>query len=1330
MEGDCGNLPLGGRKLLNVDAVLARLTLQEKISLLTGTDNWHLYGLEHLGIPVVRVSDGPNGVRGTKMFNSTPAACLPCGTALAATWDVDLIRKSGQLQAQEAIAKGVSVILGPTTNMQRSPLGGRGFESFSEDPVLAGWISAAAISGIQSKGVAATLKHFICNDQEHERMSQDSRVSERALREIYALPFQIAHLKAAPWAFMSSYNKVNGLHASESYDLLQAIIRDEWGFDGLIMSDWRGTYSTAEAIKAGLDLEMPGPTLLRGSLVNHALICGKLTVDDIDICVRRILAFINQVMPLNIPTNAPETTINTPETAQGLRELGAASIVLLKNDNSVLPFRKDKSIAIIGPNSKISAYSGGGSASLHPYYAVTPFDGISSQAQGEVYHSIGCTAFNKLPPISDMMKDLKMLVYDTSPSSGTSPRQTIDEVTITTSTDIYLFDYLPPLPQTHRGAWYADFIGSLAPNADGEYFFSLSVAGTARLFVGDELVVDAATEQVAGGSFYGYGTTEVRGRAMLKKGSSYTVKVEFGSLATSLLPGPGADSLTGGGIRIGCQYQMDAEEELAEAVELAKRVDQVVIVAGLNSDWESEGYDRATMGLPGRTNDLINAVLQANANTAIVIQSGTPVSMPWATTAPAIMQAWYGGNETGNAIADILYGDVNPSGKLPLTFPLQLEDNPTYLNFGSERGRTIYGEDIYIGYRFYESVQRDVCFAFGYGLSYTEFALGNLAVSISEDEDVLAIEVMVENVGSRSGAHIVQVYVSQRHPSVKRPVKELKGFAKVCLDKSEKKKLEICLSLKYATSFWDERKHAWAMEKDAFDVHVGSSSVDKDMLTDSFEVSKTRWWNGLPNFRFKLPSRNWMIFLTITGSFAAAVTYDRRQKKRIQQKWSDLVAHISKETIPVEQNRRKLTIFLSAPPGDGLRSARDYFIEYVKPVLVSAALDYEVIEGKKEGEIRAGLAEKIRAFRRKAGEKSSVVEEPSKEAAVAEMRRQMGITDEPGPLGDIVIGRHTWKEYIRGLHEGWLGPLDPPPPPPEPTTQTATELPGADNTFNTNSPTASPENAESSESTDAPTSEQVTPKEPEEEKKPKGPTPAFISPAEYSSQNLPVTIPRSFEASLPVPFPHLLGILNTPVRIYRYLTKRHLADAVGQEVAAAVLASASRPYHENVNPAESGLSTLSDPSNGSLSSDPYSPASQQSYEQQSIFEHEEQEWPKAVRKAAEARRLQADENDNSASVGDDQGKRAAILDEEREWIDDVVLDPRIASRMHRYVLAEEEQARANRIAEGQEWILGQGEKPEQLSVWQRLWIDYGYGEDPELAKRKPIIGNLDNEDGE
>jgi import inner membrane translocase subunit TIM54 len=465
-----------------------------------------------------------------------------------------------------------------------------------------------------------------------------------------------------------------------------------------------------------------------------------------------------------------------------------------------------------------------------------------------------------------------------------------------------------------------------------------------------------------------------------------------------------------------------------------------------------------------------------------------------------------------------------------------------------------------------------------------------------------------------------------------------------------------------------------------------------------------------------------MIFLTITGSFAGAVLYDRRQKRKAQQKWSDVVAHISKETLPVEQSRRKLTVFLSAPPGDGLRVAREYFIEYVKPVLVSAALDYEVIEGRKEGEVRAGLAEKIRSFRRQAGEPSTVVKEEDKAAIISETRRRMGITEEPGPLGDLVIGRHTWKEYIRGLHEGWLGPLDPPPPPPPATQDQEPAFPSDDAAMQTSDDATS----EPKESTDL---KEEKKSEKEEDKKPQGPTPAYNYPAEYPAQSLPVTIPPTFEGSSPVQFPHLLGFLNTPIRIYRFLTQRRLADNVGREVAAVVLASYARPYHDGSYSSDSEFAAPDGFSSEAISSNPDASPSSQSYEQQTILEQEEEEWHKTVRKAAKTRKEQQREDDIQSSTTDAKTK-TDLGKEEREWIDEVVVDPRIATRMRRYVLPAEEEARANRIAEGQEWILGEGERPKQLSTWQRLWIDYGYGEDPEVAKKKPILGNLDNEDGE
>jgi import inner membrane translocase subunit TIM54 len=439
-----------------------------------------------------------------------------------------------------------------------------------------------------------------------------------------------------------------------------------------------------------------------------------------------------------------------------------------------------------------------------------------------------------------------------------------------------------------------------------------------------------------------------------------------------------------------------------------------------------------------------------------------------------------------------------------------------------------------------------------------------------------------------------------------------------------------------------------------------------------------------------------MIFLTVVGSFGGALIYDRRRKKLAQRKWSNLVAHLSKETLPVEQTRRKLTVFLAAPPGDGLRVAREHFQEYVKPILVSAALDYEVIEGRREGEIRAGLAENIRKFRRRAGEASNlVVEEDSTESAIAETRRRMGVYEEPGPKGDLVIGRHAWKEYIRGFHEGWLGPLDPPSPAsPEQISSGERAMTPALDGSNSGSSTDSAADAERKDPNA--TEKDETPKEPPKSRRP---TPPFVTPAQYPSRSIPATLPSTFEGSSPIPFPHILGFLNTPIRLYRFLTQRYLADSVGHDVAALVLASLTRPYGDGSSSTHSDVNSFDATSSDGL------PASSGSYEQQGILEHEEKEWRKSTWK-------QIDGEENY---------------KEREWLDDIVVDPRLASRMRRFILAPEEEIRAERIAQGQEWVLGE-EKPRRSPFWKQMWIKYGHGEDENAAKTRSIIGNLDDEE--
>ncbi|KOS38307.1 hypothetical protein ACN38_g10859 [Penicillium nordicum] len=826
----------------DVEQTLALLTVDEKIALISGNDPWHTAPIRRLGIPSIRLTDGPNGVRGTKFFNGVPAACFPCGTGLAATWDTKLVQKGGQLQGQEAIAKGASIILGPTTNMQRSPLGGRGFESFSEDPVLAGNMSAATIAGIQSTGVAATLKHFVCNDQEHERQSVDAVVSEQALREIYLMPFQIAQRDAKPMCYMTAYNKVNGTHASESKPLIRSILREEWGFHGMVMSDWFGVYSTAESIQAGLDLEMPGPSYMRGKLVKQALGCGKLLPFELDQCVREVLKLVKKLLPLGISENAEELTEDTPETSSLLRSLASASLVLLKNDHDILPFKKNKTTAVIGPNANFAAYCGGGSAALKPYYAISPLDGLRAQVP-DVQYALGVPGWKKMPLLSRLTKarngleGFDMKVYLEPPSK--KDREMVDSLYVNTA-DIFLADYRHPKIETNL--FYLELDGTITPEENSDYEFSLSVSGTGKIFVDGQCIIDNETVQTPGDSFFGSGTVEEIGTIRLDKGKTYRIQITFGTLPTRTFNVAGATSFGAGGLRAGGIQKIEIETEIQKAVALAKKVDQVILCAGLNSDWESEGYDRSTMVLPPGTDKLIAAVVAANPNTAVIIQSGTPVTMPWLNDVSSLVHAWYGGNETGNAIADVVFGAVNPSGKLPLSFPHRNEDNPAFLNFRSERGSTKYGEGVYIGYRFYEKCKKDVAFPFGHGLSYTTFKLSSISLQKTDEEILITVD--VQNTGSVDGAEVVQVYVSQQSPSINRPPKELKGFEKVFLHPNQTETVNVKILTKYATSFWDEHRDAWVQEAGCYIVQVGTSSAENPLSAD-FEIGQTTWWNGL-----------------------------------------------------------------------------------------------------------------------------------------------------------------------------------------------------------------------------------------------------------------------------------------------------------------------------------------------------------------------------------------------------------------------------------------------------------------------------------------------------
>ncbi|GAM40363.1 glycosyl hydrolase family 3 protein [Talaromyces pinophilus] len=852
------------REDFDIDYILENASSLEKISLLAGEtkrrarvfeyllteihssprvghDFWHTAPLPRFNVPSVRVSDGPNGVRGTKFFDGVRAACLPCGTGLAATWDQSLLYDAGVLIGQECLAKGAHCWLGPTVCIQRSPLGGRGFESFAEDPYATGKLAAAYIRGAQSTGVISTIKHFAANDQEHERISVDAVMSERALREVHLLPFQIAIADSAPGAVMTCYNKINGQHISESKVMLDGLLRREWGWKGLIMSDWFGTYSTAEALNAGLDLEMPGPTRLRGPLLELAISSRKVSRSTLDERARTVLEFVKRANKAEVST--VESTRDFPEDRRLNRKLAADSIVLLKNESGLLPLNQKtlKSVALIGPNMKTAAFCGGGSASLLPYYSVSPYQGIMNQLHPgvEIIYETGASSYAFIPELeaSDVrtpegQPGLRMRFYRDPPS--VKERRVVEEIIIQESSWQLMGFSNPQLDRL----FYADIEAELIAPATSPFEFGIAVYGSGSLFIDDQLIIDNTTVQRGGNFFFGKGTLEEK--ATVDLGQLYKIKVQFASGPSSKLVKPGVVNFGGGAGRLGMVQAIDPELAITRAVEAAKRADITILGVGLTRDHESEGFDRPHMDLPPAVASLVTAVLDVAPEAIFITQSGTPFNMlPWANNVKTHLHAWFGGNELGNGIADVLFGVVNPSGKLPLSFPRRIEDTPTYLNFGSERGQVIYGEGIYVGYKYYEKALRDVLYPFGHGLSYTSFAYSDLTVNTA------SATLNVRNTGGVAGAEVVQLYIAAdaTTASIARPIKELKGFAKVILQPGETRSVSIPFD-RFTTAFWDQEAHVWTCENGPYRVLVGSSS-QSILLEGVLEMKETTTWSGL-----------------------------------------------------------------------------------------------------------------------------------------------------------------------------------------------------------------------------------------------------------------------------------------------------------------------------------------------------------------------------------------------------------------------------------------------------------------------------------------------------
>lgn len=793
--------------MIDIEALLSSLQLEEKVKLLAGESFWRTHPLESAGIPVLKVSDGPNGVRGD---GGVAAASFPVGICMASTWNKALIQQVGDAIADEAKSKDVQVVLGPTINLHRTPLGGRNFECYSEDPYLSGMLASAFTDGIQAKGVGACLKHYVCNDSEFERHTISVNVDERTLRELYLRPFEIAIERSQPWTVMASYNRINGVYACSHDELVNNVLKKEWGFDGLVISDWFAAKETIQNALGGLDLEMPGPAVAWGEELLKAAQVGDVPESVIDDKVRRLLRVLERSGRFEDPVEKPELGVDKLEHQKIAYQAAVEGMVLLKNEQ-VLPLKKDdlNKIAVIGPNTKSFRIMGGGSSSLRPHYVKSPLDVLQETLQAsEVRTAIGCTTHKFIPePERDLLspavgsnaKGLRAEFYQGDIGSEILGERVIGAATI-------------HIGGKMAAAQSARFDGFYAPLDSGEYEFGLLSTGQARLYVDEKLVIDNWQHTEEGEAFFMQATSEKTAKISLQAGTTVSMRIEFKVDA----------SKTFKALRYGV-LAPQPEDSISEAVDLAKESDAVVLMVGTNDDWETEGNDRETLSLPGQQDELIRRVLEVNSNTVIVNNSGAPITMPWFDQAPAVIQSWFPGQEFGNALTDILLGTANPSGKLPITFPERLEDTPAFTNYPGEFGRVHYGEGLFVGYRWYESRGIKPLVPFGHGLSYTTFEYSELSVSNTK------VGLQLSNTGGYAGYETVQVYIEAINATVSKPKIELRGFEKIHLEPNERKTVDVQLDHR-AFEYWNELNSAWEVLVGEYAVHVGSSSRDLRLL--------------------------------------------------------------------------------------------------------------------------------------------------------------------------------------------------------------------------------------------------------------------------------------------------------------------------------------------------------------------------------------------------------------------------------------------------------------------------------------------------------------------
>ncbi len=808
-----GPQPVTAAMEQKVDAMLHKLTLEQKIILIGGEDGMFTRALPSIGFPRLKMSDGPMGVR-----TWGPSTAYAAGIGLAASWDTALAQEIGTGLGQDARARGVNFLLGPGVNIYRAPMNGRNFEYFGEDPYLAGQIAANYIDGVQSQGVSATVKHYDANNSEYDRQKVDTIVGERALREIYLPAFEAAVKQGHVGAVMDSYNLVNGEHSTQNKFLNIQVLRKDWGFRGIVMSDWGGTHDAIAAANGGLDLEMPSADFMNAKTLLPAIKSGKVTEATIDQKVRRILrtamqfGFLDREQAkLNIPLFNQHGNIVAMKAA----EEGA---VLLKNEGNLLPLDRQAihSIAVLGPDAYPAAPTAGGSGNVTAFAPVSFMTGLSDS----LYPGVKVYWNSGIQTPSDIFKDSKWCVDAACQQNGLRR----DEYVVATNAKL-LTKIDSTVDSAHGPEWSepaktkrrVEWSGYFVPKTSGVYRFVSVTVGESRyqVMVNGKRIFEQTQDE---------GGDPQSAQVTLNAGEA--AKVQFTCF-------PGGDENAAG-------FGVIPENQLInpEAVQMAKMADVVVLSVGFDPKTESEGFDR-TYRLPFGQQQLIQTISAANPHTIVVLTSGGSVATSaWIDKVPVLLQTWYAGQQAGNALTKVLFGDVNPSGKLPISWEKKIEDNPTYKTYYEAPGtHTVkYSEGVFLGYRYYETSAVKPLFPFGFGLSYTSFDFSNLSVSPTSAAatEPITISFDVKNTGSRDGAEVAQIYVGDPSATVRRPQMELKGFSRVMLAPGEVRHVTATLD-KRSLAYWDVKTHAWKVDPGKFLVFVGDSSENVP-LRKSFTV--------------------------------------------------------------------------------------------------------------------------------------------------------------------------------------------------------------------------------------------------------------------------------------------------------------------------------------------------------------------------------------------------------------------------------------------------------------------------------------------------------------